>query len=161
VEPKEESSVPTPADLLADRAAIIDVLYRYATALDSGRWDLLADVFTPSAPIQVSAGTFQGPAEMRAAVAPYLAQLAACQHIITNPQIELEGDSATSRCYLHAIHYMPDQRVGGNTLERGGVYHDRWVRTADGWRITARRLEVTWTDGNSGIEAEGRRRTAT
>ena len=33
----------------------------------------------------------------------------------------------------------------------GGTYVDELARTAEGWRITHRVLEITWREGNSGI----------
>ena len=55
---------------------------------------------------------------------------------------------------------MPDQRTGGNTYEMGGTYRDELVRTADGWRIARRVLDVAWRDGQRrdrrrGAEAVG------
>jgi hypothetical protein len=32
-----------------------------------------------------------------------------------------------------------------------GRYEDELVRTADGWRVSFRRLVVVWTDGNLAV----------
>ena len=147
---------------LSDRAEITEILYRYATALDESHREFLSDVFLPDALFEIGAGVgaYHGPGEIADVVLEFLGGLEASQHIITNPVIELDGDTARSRCYLHAQHYMPDQRTGGNTLEIGGTYHDELVRAPNGWRIRHRRLEVTWTDGNFGIQVESRARSA-
>lgn len=152
--------MPYTVEELSDKLEITETLYRYATALDTRDRELLRDVFVEDAVFQIGAGVgeFRGVEAIGSVVTEFLGGLEASQHIITNPVIELDGDRARSRCYLHAQHYMPDQRTGGNTLEIGGTYHDRLVRTADGWRIEQRELEVTWTEGNFGIQVESRAR---
>lgn len=153
--------MPYTAEQVADKLEITDVLYRYATALDTRNRELLNDVFLEDAVFEIGAGVghFEGAGAIADVVMLYLGGLEASQHIITNPVVELDGDSATSHCYLHAQHYLPDQRTGGNTLEIGGTYHDKLVRTAAGWRIRERELEVTWTEGNHGIQVESLRRS--
>lgn len=147
---------------LSDKQEITEVLYRYATALDTRDRELLREVFLDDALFVIGAGVgdFQGVDAIADIVIEFLGGLESSQHILTNPVVELEGDRARSTCYLHAQHYMPDQRTGGNTLEIGGTYHDDLVRTADGWRIERRHLEVTWTEGNHGIQVESRARSA-
>lgn len=147
---------------LSDKQEIAETLYRYATALDTRDRELLRDVFLEDASFEIGAGVgdFQGVDAIADVVIEFLGGLEASQHILTNPVIVLDGDRASSTCYLHAQHYMPDQRTGGNTLEIGGTYHDQLVRTPDGWRIERRRLDVTWTEGNHGIQVESRARSA-
>ncbi|MGH7893925.1 MAG: nuclear transport factor 2 family protein, partial [Candidatus Binatia bacterium] len=66
------------------------------------------------------------------------------QHIVTNREITIDGDAATSRSYL----YNPMGRVrsdgGLDLFFTGATYHDRWQRTPDGWRITERTLVEHW-----------------
>ena len=145
---------------VSDKLEITEVLYRYAHALDSRDRKLLREVFVEDALFEIGAGVgdFKGVEAIGDVVTEFLGGLESSQHIISNPVIELDGDRATSRCYLHAQHYLPDQRTGGNTLEIGGTYHDRLVRTAQGWRIEHRHLEVTWSEGNFGIQIESRQR---
>lgn len=152
--------MPLTYEEMSDRLEITDVLYRYATALDTRDRDLLREVFVDDALFEIGAGVgdFKGVDAIADVVLEFLGGLEASQHIITNPVVGLDGDRATSTCYLHAQHYMPDQRTGGNTLEIGGTYHDELVRTSDGWRIEHRHLEVTWTEGNFGIQVESRAR---
>jgi 3-phenylpropionate/cinnamic acid dioxygenase small subunit len=146
---------------ISDKLEITEVLYRYASALDGRKPELLRAVFLEDAIFTIGAGVgeFRGPDAIAEVVMEFLGGLETSQHIVTNPVIELDGDRARSRCYLHAQHYLPDQRTGGNTLEIGGTYHDDLVRTDDGWRIAKRELEVTWTEGNHGIQVESRARS--
>jgi uncharacterized protein (TIGR02246 family) len=140
---------------LADQAAISAVLTRYATALDARDWALLDTVFTEDAVGEYGgrvAGRYVGRAAIVALVRGALTGLTASQHILANPRVRLDGDVASSRVELHAQHYLPGRTRGGSTFEVGGTYHDRLLRTPDGWRITHRRLEVSWTKGNIGVQ---------
>ncbi|KKK05168.1 nuclear transport factor 2 family protein [Micromonospora sp. HK10] len=56
--------------------------------------------------------------------------------------IELDGDSATGRAYLHELARTLDGRQGQNFA----VYHDRYRRTPDGWKFTERVYEVRYLD---------------
>jgi 3-phenylpropionate/cinnamic acid dioxygenase small subunit len=146
---------------IADKLEITDVLYRYATALDQRDWALLAEVFAPEAVYTMGArGDFTGPEAIGAKIASLIGGYESTQHMITNPVIEINGDAARASCYLHGQHYMPDQRTGGNTYEMGGTYRDELARTAAGWRITRRVLEVAWREGNAAISAEAQERYA-
>jgi 3-phenylpropionate/cinnamic acid dioxygenase small subunit len=146
---------------IADTQDVTDVLYRYATALDTRDWALLAQVFAPEAVYTIGAhGDFTGPEAIGAKIASLIGGYESTRHMITNPVIEVDGDAARASCYLHGQHYMPDQRTGGNTYGIGGTYRDELRRTAAGWRITRRVLEVAWREGNAAISAEAQRRYA-
>lgn len=146
---------------LTDRVEINDLLIRYAVSLDSRDWAQLATCFTEDAVAEYGelAGRNDGRDEIVAACRHALEGLDASQHIVGNFVIAADGDAATATCYLHAQHYLVSAN-GNNTFVVGGTYHDRLIRSPEGWRITHRRLEVTWTDGNAGIFAEAERRLA-
>lgn len=137
---------------LTDRLAIVDLLHRYATGLDTKDWDLLASVFTADGVADYSAlgGVNEGPAAICKLCSGALGGLDASQHIITNEVIVIDGDRATARCYFQAQHVFAGAEGGDNFLV-GGTYDDELVRTADGWRIQRRTLTPTWTDGNAAV----------
>jgi ketosteroid isomerase-like protein len=56
--------------------------------------------------------------------------------------IQLEGDTATGRAYIQEIGRAVDGRQGLNFA----IYHDRYRRTAEGWRFTERVYEVRYED---------------
>lgn len=137
---------------LADRLEIHDLLVRYATALDGRDWPLLAEVFIPE-PVAVYDGTrVDGLDAIVAICRRSLEPLTSSQHLLGNFAVLLDGDRATSSCYLHAQHFLVSAR-GLNTYVMAGTYRDLLVRTQDGWRIEHRELEITWTDGNAAILA--------
>lgn len=56
--------------------------------------------------------------------------------------VELDGDSASGRTYVHELARLTDGREGVNY----GVYHDRYRRTENGWRFAERTYEVRYFD---------------
>jgi len=146
---------------LADRHAIEDVLIRYATALDSRDWSLLASCFTENGvtDYQELGGVNAGPDAIIATCHGALSGLDASQHLISNMVVELDGDRARAACYFQAQHVYAGADGGDNFLV-GGTYRDRLIRTADGWRIEHRTLEPTWQDGNPAVFEHGAARLA-
>ncbi|MER6083817.1 LUD domain-containing protein [Streptomyces sp. NPDC001833] len=56
--------------------------------------------------------------------------------------IRIDGDTATGRAYIQEIARTLDGRQGLNYA----VYHDRYQRTAEGWRFAERVYEVRYLD---------------
>jgi ketosteroid isomerase-like protein len=56
--------------------------------------------------------------------------------------IELDGDTATGRAYMQELARTRDGRQGLNFA----IYHDRYQRTADGWKFAERVYEVRYLD---------------
>ncbi len=135
---------------IADRLEIEDVLTRYAWSIDSKSFDGLDDVFTADAQIDyTSSGGIAGAyPEVKAWLASVLPHFPAYQHLVTNKQIEVSGDTATSRSEFY--NPMMQQKPDGSTslFFVGGEYHDRLTRTASGWRIKERIEKSVWTDGD-------------
>lgn len=140
---------------LVDRERIVDVLYRYATALDDRDWELLASCFTEDAVADFLelGGVNEGREAIVELCRSVLSGLDASQHLIGNPRVSLDGDRATATCYVQAQHLLVSAS-GGDTYLVGGTYRDRLLRTEHGWRIEHRTLEATWQDGNAGVFAE-------
>lgn len=138
-----------------DRLAITDVLYACAAALDARDWDLLGSCFLHDAVEEFSTGArVDGCTGIVAYCQAALAGLDATQHLVSNVRIDLAGDGAAVRSYFQAQHLRADAD-GGPTFTVGGSYEDEFVRTAEGWRIAARRLVRSWTSGNPAVMAVG------
>jgi ketosteroid isomerase-like protein len=56
--------------------------------------------------------------------------------------LRIEGDTAAGRTYMQEIGRARDGRTEANWA----IYHDRYERTADGWRFTERVYEVRYHD---------------
>jgi hypothetical protein len=125
---------------LQDRFEIDELLTRYAQAIDDRAFDLLDSVFTPDAHVDyTSAGGIAGDyAAIKAWLTDVLGLFPAYQHLVGNRRVVLDGDTATAVSMFHNPMAMAD----GTLFFCGGEYHDRLVRTPDGWRI-AERVERT------------------
>ena len=137
------------AAYLRDRLAINDLLVSYAWAIDTKDWDALDNVFTVDAHIDYTAtgGIAGSLAEIKPWLAESLAAFPATQHLLSNSQVTIDGDRATTRTAV----YNP---MGAATREgplhfffMGGIYADQMVRTPAGWRINERVEHLVWMDG--------------
>jgi 3-phenylpropionate/cinnamic acid dioxygenase small subunit len=138
---------------LLDEKSIVDVCIRYATAIDDRDWERLRSCFLPDAVgIYHADRVLTGYAAIEDVVRTAVTPLSRTQHLVTNFTVVLDGDEATSRCYLHAQHVRA-ALPGGEQFIIAGRYCDRFVRTNDGWRIRERRLDRWWTDGNPAVTA--------
>ncbi|MET0458431.1 MAG: nuclear transport factor 2 family protein [Ilumatobacteraceae bacterium] len=145
----EPGGLPPALAALVDRQAIVDVTITYCWALDTHRWDELDAVFAPDAVADLG-GEYRGLDAIKGRVSDVLLALDASQHVVTTHQVRIDGDRATSRCYLRAQHVKADVD-GGSTFMFAGTYEDDLVRTTDGWRIVRRRLAPIWSDGNPAV----------
>lgn len=128
---------------LTDRAAITDVVTRYAIAIDSADWDGLASCFAAEAVLHFPNRELVGPAAIVAYIQTATTGRSWQQHLIGSIAVRLEGDAATARCGLQALQVMGS--APGEALLTAGTYHDRLARRDGEWRIVNRRLDVGWT----------------
>lgn len=123
----------------ADEAAIAAVVSRYAFALDDRDYDLVRTCFTSDADCHYT--RVRGdPSVLIDYFKRVLADVAICMHFIGRQSIEWTPDGPRSRTYALAL-YAPAAETGLPTANRivGVTYEDRFARTEDGWRISARR----------------------
>jgi SnoaL-like domain len=141
---------------LLDRLEIQDVEHRYCTALDRRDWNLLLSAFTPDLVVDYldQGGLKNGPDELLDHLRGGLEGLTANQHLIANITAEVKGDEADVVCYVHAPHVF-EGAPDGEVFMIGGEYHDKVVRTDEGWRISRKTLHATWTDGNPNVMYHG------
>jgi ketosteroid isomerase-like protein len=138
---------------LSDREEIREVLVLYAKSLDKRDYAGLRRVFTPDATGNYfAAGTFEGQDKIAAFIERVLSQCGATQHLLGSIDVDVKGDAATASCYLRAIHVGRHAGFEGKVLTVWGIYRDRLVRTADGWRIKYRELETMHADGDIGVK---------
>ena len=84
---------------ISDRIEIQDLMVRYARAIDTKDYGLLDTCFVPDAHVDyVSSGGTKGTyKEVRAWLEKALAAFPAMMHLVSNNQVELNGDQANSR----------------------------------------------------------------
>ena len=129
---------------LADRIAAEDLLTRYATAVDRRDWEQYRSIFTADAEIDyTSAGGIAGTVdEVVEFISTSLEMFEMTQHLVSNIDLEVNGESAT----VTAMFNNPMRLPGGDTWFTGGWYHHDLVRTPDGWRSRRLREESAWFD---------------
>ncbi len=144
---------------LLDRERIREVRHQFAWALDTRDWELFASLFTDEVEVDlVALGAPPGPMRRADLVALFRrpfsrsVQDMGTQQLYGNAVVEVAGDTATARTYLHGHHHAPGT-AGGEDAELRAVYTDHLVRTAGGWKIDATSIRVLSMTGNLAIFA--------
>jgi 3-phenylpropionate/cinnamic acid dioxygenase small subunit len=143
-----------------DRDEIVDVLYRYAQAVDSCDWELLRSLFTETVDLDFSAINGQPASQThRDDWVTYLSalrtELIATQHFISNPRVAITGDRATCTAYVrgeHVVHAGEHQ----NMYTIGASYADEFVREPAGWRMRRVTVALIWESGDKAAMAVAR-----
>jgi 3-phenylpropionate/cinnamic acid dioxygenase small subunit len=138
---------PDDVRLLLEERSILRLLHRYAHAMDMGRETEWVDTFTADAVfdvVEVVGGRRvhreEGRGDLAAYVAGYPKPPQFRKHVVTDPIIEINGDTATVEAYWLLL--QRDDADGMPVLAAFGHYHDRLVKTDGGWRIAERVAEV-------------------
>lgn len=131
-----------------DVIAIEQLLNRYCHKLDQGDVEAVVALFADDAvliPEYEGSGEHAGRDAVRAWYSNYSHQVNAAtrglRHKISTASIEVDGDQATSVCYLDAD--AIDKNSGKRSLS-GGRYLDRLVRRGGTWQIRERRIVVDY-----------------
>jgi uncharacterized protein (TIGR02246 family) len=133
-----------------DQRAIVELTIAYAWALDTRDYDELRSVFTPDATAVLRGVACEGVDAIIARISRPLDRLDATQHLVSNQQVRVDGDTGTCRTQLQSQHIRRGTE-GGDTYLIGGIYDDRLERRPAGWRIVHRTLTETWTAGNPAV----------
>lgn len=138
-----------------DVVAIERLQSAYADVVNRRAWFELDGLFLPDAVIRIDTVTrdpfeLVGPAALGEFIDDAVQRFAFFEFVRLNAHIELEldGDPDTARCRL----FMCEVRREVGTLDWSvayGVYHDRYLRTSDGWRFHRRDYQsLTRTGGD-------------
>jgi uncharacterized protein (TIGR02246 family) len=123
---------------LEDILAIHQLFIDYGRYLDAGDIDAYAALFAEDGEVMLGpVGRAKGRAAIRELMAKVLgAQGAGSYHIISSPQVALEGDRATSSVMWSVI---APAAGGGLALTMVGRHVDELRRERDGWRFAKRK----------------------
>ena len=129
---------------LVDRQEIADVIHAYCRNVDLVNATEVTALFTEDCVVDYGPGLGEptrGAADLEARLARGLPRFAATSHHVSNIEITFSGDatSASAITYLYAWHRYPGDQPDAHLWAQ---YHDRFVRTADGWKIRERVLKV-------------------
>ena len=130
---------------MTDVDAIARLKYRYLRTLDTKRWDEFAECFVPEATGDYNGLVFDDRDALVSYMRENLGVGRLTLHQAHHPEIDVDGDTATGRWYLQDKVIVPEFSF---MLEGAAFYDDRYVRTADGWRLAhtgyRRTFEMTY-----------------
>jgi hypothetical protein len=128
----------TGAPHFADWLAIANLKAAYCRLLDTKDWEGWGQLFTENFHLDVSGSGGEVIEGRDAVVASVRGSIGTAKtaHQVHFPEIAIDGDTAT------AVWPMQDRVVWSEdrALTGWGHYHERYVRTPDGWRIAEQRL---------------------
>jgi ketosteroid isomerase-like protein len=131
-------------EAIADRVRIEALRGEFTDAAMMCDYDRVASLFTPDGALRMpnvpvdleGRDQIRGWRERREALVEHFIQT-------THPgAIQLDGDTATGRAYLHELIRLRD----GSSHQNYAIYRDRYQRTDDGWKFTERVYEVLYLD---------------
>jgi len=136
----------TRLDDTADRVELRALVDRYAIAADSRDRAGFAAVFTADGVLAVGPGPgLVGPDAIPAPLDYLDEHYTHTMHFVGNHDVTLDGDNATGTVYCLAHHlWTRDDEMFVSCMAMR--YFDRYVRTADGWRIARRSMRVDWQE---------------
>ena len=133
-----------------DEITVLQLINRYALAIDMHDWDAFTDIFTEDAVADfASVASFLpggsralGRGQIVALLSKSLANRQRTAHFISNHIVDVDGDHARSSHYLH-----------NRNLSIYGIYTCEHSRTNVGWRIASLKLDERVVDRQGVVEA--------
>ncbi|MEU0742200.1 nuclear transport factor 2 family protein [Streptomyces sp. NPDC006134] len=141
-------SVDTQIRLLVDRAAITEVLHSFARHLDEKEFEGYAALFTEDGVLELPDTAHRGRAGLADFVRADLGRYHRTHHISANHQITVQGTTARSRSYLHAVH-VPESGDPTHWWAVGGWYDNTYRKEDDAWLIASVRVTPVWRGGTA------------
>jgi ketosteroid isomerase-like protein len=129
---------------ISDRVEIEALRGEYTDAVTMRNFDRVASLFTEDGAVRMPHVPAEAVSreEIRAGIERLQGLL---DYFVQNTHagtIQLDGDTAAGRAYISELMRMRD----GSSHVNYAIYHDRYRRTADGWRFTERVYEVRYVD---------------
>lgn len=137
---------------LADTLAITHTIQEVARAFDDKlHHELLPQVFTDDASVlyRLRGKRFDfsmpdGPAKVKV----FHDRCYWTQHLVSPQVLSIDGDTATARSPVHALHLQIRDDGSQNHWVIGAVYHDELVRRNGQWRIARRLALCPYVEGD-------------
>jgi ketosteroid isomerase-like protein len=129
---------------IADRVEIEALRAEFTDAVMMRDYDRLAALFTPDAALRMPNVPAEAlsRAEIRAGVERLQGR---CDFFVQNTHpgaLRVDGDTASGRAFMSEVIRLSDGLCSLNYA----IYHDRYQRTADGWKFSERVYEVRYED---------------
>lgn len=131
---------------MSDIDDIQQVKFRYLRALDTKHWDEMAATLTEDVVGRYGESLgethdFDNRDDLMAFMEKSMGSGIITEHRVTHPEITIDGDEAAGTWYLQDKVIVPKFDF---MLMGAGFYHDRYRRTADGWRISETGYDRTY-----------------
>jgi|GEM_PF-1400995 len=155
--------------ILLDKRALDEMVFKCMHAMDTHDWALYRAQITDDAEFDFTdhgvatddaAEPMRGADNYLAVLDSVISGFDATQHCVTNMYHELDGDSAKTKCYVYAEHFLNNSR-GDRRVACGARYLIDAVRSDDGWKIKHLKFKTFWFDGNTSLYALAGKVTAT
>lgn len=135
-----------------DERDIYRAIVRIARAMDERDWAVIENIAVPEATGDFGTGPLRSATEIIALLRNFLDDCGPTQHMIGNVLIEIDENTATSRAYVADMHLGAGD-LAGQFFRTLGDYHDSWIRTSEGWRLTNRTKKHNGVLGNIAVLA--------
>lgn len=119
--------------------ACTNLVYGYAYHRDHFNAEEFADLFTEDASLTVGGQTWVGRADIRQRIEGLKTGSTIRHEMSTIRIVPIDADHATGVSYI-TIYSAPAGETSVSGFSMMGEYHDEFVRTADGWKISKRIL---------------------
>lgn len=133
---------------LAAEAEIRALAMAYASAVDRLDAAAMGEVFTEDAVMQGPGWAFQGVAEIKGVIDMLRTSFEKTWHAVHNHRISLSDDhqSATGEVYCMARHILRGADDASAIMTMIIRYQDHYVVNDEAWAISARTLDLDWTE---------------
>jgi uncharacterized protein (TIGR02246 family) len=122
---------------LEDLMAIHQLFVDYGRYLDAGDVDAYASLFAEDGEVLLGPlGRAKGRAAIKQLMTKVLGNPGSSYHIVSSPQVQLDGDRATATVMWSVIARTAE---GGAALTMVGHHADELRRERDGWRFVRRK----------------------
>jgi hypothetical protein len=121
--------------LWLDTEAIKKLKATYCYLCDERRFEEVIDLFTEDARLDFGGVYYEGRQGMEAFFIQLLpAQLSFSMHMVHNPIVEVDGDTAKGKWYFEApTTFKPDNKA----FWLAGIYEEEYVRNGAEWKIAS------------------------
>ncbi len=124
-------------DRLADRDALRELRARYSHTYDGKQLEAFLELFVEDGLLQLGpTGFARGRDAIRKALEGPIQSAAFAIHFTSDEISEFTGPDNAKGTSRFAVHTGREPNIQG-----AGTYLDEYVRSADGWRFAARRIE--------------------
>lgn len=128
---------------VADRLAILEVVAMHSRGVDRASSEILKSCYWDDA--EVDYGGYKGPAHPFCDMLPdAIKRYENTQHVLGNTLVEFEGEAATVESYVTAYHYLGQEEEPDTEMTYIGRYLDRMEKRDGVWKISFRKIVMTW-----------------